>query len=94
MEEKQKGKSPCITQRQCLRTLAQAEDPWTLSKDVLTLLSYCAPFAIYHQYLQVVSYEESFSMCLVYMSFSIFFVFLWFSVLGFSNKCYNFQINK
>lgn len=62
MEENQKGKNPCITQRQCLRTLAQAEDPWTLAKYVLTLLSYFAPFAIYHQYLQVVSYEESFSM--------------------------------
>ena len=32
---------------------AQDQDPWTLAKDVLPLLSYSAPFAIYHQYLQV-----------------------------------------
>ncbi|XP_013725842.1 tRNA (adenine(58)-N(1))-methyltransferase non-catalytic subunit trm6-like isoform X1 [Brassica napus] len=31
---------------------AQDQDPWTLAKDVLPLLSYSAPFAIYHQYLQ------------------------------------------
>ncbi|KAG5404740.1 hypothetical protein IGI04_010859 [Brassica rapa subsp. trilocularis] len=31
---------------------AQDQDPWTLAEDVLPLLSYSAPFAIYHQYLQ------------------------------------------
>ncbi|CAN7063448.1 hypothetical protein IGI04_017144 [Brassica rapa subsp. trilocularis] len=31
---------------------AQDQDPWSLAKDVLPLLSYSAPFAIYHQYLQ------------------------------------------
>ncbi|CAF1873494.1 BnaC04g50410D [Brassica napus] len=31
---------------------AQDQDPWALAKDVLPLLSYSAPFAIYHQYLQ------------------------------------------
>ncbi|CAN6808311.1 unnamed protein product [Brassica oleracea] len=31
---------------------AQDQDPWTLAKDVLPLLSYSVPFAIYHQYLQ------------------------------------------
>ncbi|XP_010518199.1 PREDICTED: tRNA (adenine(58)-N(1))-methyltransferase non-catalytic subunit trm6-like isoform X1 [Camelina sativa] len=31
---------------------AQDQDPWSLVKDVLPLLSYSAPFAIYHQYLQ------------------------------------------
>ncbi|KAJ0239899.1 hypothetical protein HA466_0226150 [Hirschfeldia incana] len=31
---------------------AQDQDPWTLAKEVLPLLSYSAPFAIYHQYLQ------------------------------------------
>nr|XP_018475671.1 PREDICTED: tRNA (adenine(58)-N(1))-methyltransferase non-catalytic subunit trm6-like [Raphanus sativus] len=31
---------------------AQDQDPWILAKDVLPLLSYSAPFAIYHQYLQ------------------------------------------
>lgn len=34
---------------------AQDQDPWSLAKDVLPLLSYSAPFAIYHQYLQVMS---------------------------------------
>lgn len=29
-------------------------DPWSVVKDLLPLLSYSAPFAIYHQYLQVV----------------------------------------
>ncbi|CAN6836437.1 tRNA (adenine(58)-N(1))-methyltransferase non-catalytic subunit trm6-like [Brassica napus] len=31
---------------------AQDQDPWALANDVLPLLSYSAPFAIYHQYLQ------------------------------------------
>ncbi|VYS55642.1 unnamed protein product [Arabidopsis thaliana] len=31
---------------------AQDQDPWIVAKDVLPLLSYSAPFAIYHQYLQ------------------------------------------
>ncbi|VVB03491.1 unnamed protein product [Arabis nemorensis] len=31
---------------------AQDQDPWSVAKDVLPLLSYSAPFAIYHQYLQ------------------------------------------
>ncbi|KFK37363.1 hypothetical protein AALP_AA4G246900 [Arabis alpina] len=31
---------------------AQDQDPWSLAKNVLPLLSYSAPFAIYHQYLQ------------------------------------------
>ncbi|CAN8286241.1 unnamed protein product [Cochlearia groenlandica] len=31
---------------------AQDQDPWNLAKDVLPLLSFSAPFAIYHQYLQ------------------------------------------
>ncbi|ESQ39207.1 hypothetical protein EUTSA_v10001448mg [Eutrema salsugineum] len=31
---------------------AQDQDPWSLAKDVLPLLSCSAPFAIYHQYLQ------------------------------------------
>ncbi|KAF8051728.1 hypothetical protein N665_1672s0005 [Sinapis alba] len=31
---------------------AQDQDPWSLAQDVFPLLSYSAPFAIYHQYLQ------------------------------------------
>ncbi|CAH8266083.1 unnamed protein product [Arabidopsis lyrata] len=31
---------------------AQDQDPWSVAKDVLPLLSYSAPFVIYHQYLQ------------------------------------------
>ncbi|XP_023639619.1 tRNA (adenine(58)-N(1))-methyltransferase non-catalytic subunit trm6 isoform X2 [Capsella rubella] len=31
---------------------AQDQDPWSFVKDALPLLSYSAPFAIYHQYLQ------------------------------------------
>ncbi|MBA0691544.1 hypothetical protein Goari_009166 [Gossypium aridum] len=32
---------------------APEQDAWSLVKDLLPLLTYSAPFAIYHQYLQV-----------------------------------------
>ena len=32
-------------------------DAWSLAKDLLPLLSYSAPFAIYHQYLQVIWFK-------------------------------------
>lgn len=50
---------------------AQDQDPWSLAQDVFPLLSYSAPFAIYHQYLQVCVITRSFfSICFGYYNFS------------------------
>ncbi|XVE69746.1 hypothetical protein DITRI_Ditri10aG0015900 [Diplodiscus trichospermus] len=38
---------------------APEQDAWSLVKDLLPLLSYSAPFAIYHQYLQVICFNLS-----------------------------------
>lgn len=35
-------------------------DAWSIVKEVLPFLSFSAPFVIYHQYLQVISYSNLF----------------------------------